>query len=180
MTVLFPDATKAQGNVSVTVVADIAVLTAPDLSTEINAAGSVDVSCYLFDNGAIVAANTNKVTAPPRLCTTEQLQELGNTLYEVSDLSYVYDPQAAGSTDENKAKTLLVEGSEVFLVERLGLIASGSAAVAYAAGQYVNIYKVKLGKQNRTRQGDAESAVFSITQGAVLLAPPTYDAVIAA
>lgn len=180
MTVLFPDATKAQGNVSVTVVTDISTLTAPSLAGEINDASSVDVSCFLFDNGAIVTANTNKVTAPPRLCTTEQLQELGNTTYEVSDLAYVYDPQAAGTAPENKAKTLLVEGAEVYLVERLGLIASGSAAEAYATGQYVNIYKVKLGKQNRSRQGDAESAVFAITQGAVLLAPPTYDAVIAA
>jgi hypothetical protein len=180
MTVLFPNATKAQGNVSVTVVASIASLTAPSLATEINAAGSVNVSCHLFDNGAICTASTNKVTAPPRLCTTEQLQSLGNTTFEVSDLSYVYDPQAAGSTLENKAKTLLVEGSTVYLVERLGLIASGTAEVAYAVSQKVNIYKVTLGKQNRTRQGDAESAVFSITQSAVLLAPPTYESTIAA
>lgn len=178
--VLFPDATKAQGNVSVTVVATIASTSAPDLSSEINAAGSVNASCFLFDNGALVAANTNKVTAQPRLCTTEQFQELGNTTYEVSDLQYVYDPQAAGGVDENKLKTLLAEGAEVYLVERLGLPAGGSTPTDYAVGQYVNIYHVRLGKQNRVRQGDAEAAVFAITQSAILIDPPHYDAVIVA
>lgn len=178
--VTFPDATKAQGNVSVTVVATIASTAAPDLSSEINAAGSVNVSCYLFDNGAIVTSNTNKVTAPARLCTTEQFQELGNTTYEVADLQYVYAPQSASGATENKAKTLLVEGATLYLVERLGLAAGGATPTDYAAGQYVNIYHVRLGKQNRVRQGDAESAVFGITQSAILIDPPTYDVAIVA
>jgi hypothetical protein len=178
--VLYPDATKAQGNVSVTIVATIAAPTAPDLSSEINAAGSVNVSCFLFDNGSLVTANTNKVTAPARLCTTEQFQELGNTTYEVADLQYVYDPQAASSTSDNKAKALLLEGAEVYIVERLGLPAGGSTPTDYAVGQYVNVYHVRLGKQNRVRQGDAEAAVFAITQSAILIDPPTYDVAIVA
>lgn len=177
MTVLFPEATKAQGNISVTVVATIADTDAPSLAGEINAAGSVNVSCFLYDNGSIVSANTNKVTANARLCTTEQFQQFGNTLYEVSDLTYVYDPQASGTTDENKAKAALDEGADVYLVERLGLDAQNTA---YAAAQIVNIYHVRLGKQNRTRQGDAEAAEFSITQSAILLEPPVYDVAIAA
>ena len=173
--VLFPDATKAQGNVSVTVVAPIADRAAPKLATETNSAGSVNVSCFLFDNGSMVTANTNKVTAIPRACTTEQLQELGNSTYEGADLQYVYDPQADDTAPQNKAKALLVEGSELYLVERLGLAAGGAAPADYAVDQYVNIYHVRLGKQNRVRQGDAESAVFAITQSAILIDPPTYD-----
>jgi hypothetical protein len=177
MTVLFPEATKAQGNISVTVAPSVADTSAPSLATDINAAGSVNVSCFLYDNGSIVSASTNKVTANPRLCTTEQFQQFGNTTYEVSDLSYVYDPQGVSSADPNKAKEALTEGAEVYLVERLGLDAQNTA---YAAGQIVNIYHVRLGKQNRTRQGDAEAAEFSITQSAILLAPPVYDVAIVA
>ena len=177
MSVIFPEATKAQGNISVTVVASVADTDAPDLSSEINAAGSVNVSCFLYDNGSVVNATTNKVTANARLCTTEQFQQFGNTTYEVSDLIYVYDPQASGTADENKAKTLLAEGSDVYLVERLGLDAQ---TTAYAAAQLVNVYHVRLGPQNRTRQGDAEAAEFSITQSAILLEPPVYDVAIVA
>jgi len=176
MSVLFPEATKAQGNISVTVVASIDDTSAPSLATDVNATSSVNVSCFLYDNGSVVNATTNKVTANARLCTTEQFQQFGNTTYEVSDLIYVYDPQASGSADENQAKDLLDEGSDVYIVERNGLDARTSA---YAAAQLVNIYHVRLGKQNRTRQGDAEAAEFSITQSAILLEPPVYDVAIA-
>lgn len=177
MTVLFPEATKAQGNISVTVVASIADTSAPSLATDINAASSVNVSCFLYDNGSIVNVTTNKVTANARLCTTQQFQQFGNTTYEVADLIYVYDPQGADDDDPNKAKTLLDPGTEVYLVERLGLDAQ---TTAYAAAQIVNIYHVRLGEQNRTRQGDAEAAEFSITQSAILLEPPVYDVAIVA
>lgn len=176
MSILFPEATKAQGNISVTVAPTLAVPAVPDLSTDF-ASGTVNVSCFLYDNGSIVNATTNKVTANARLCTTEQFQQFGNTVYEVSDLIYVYDPQASGTTDENKAKSALDEGADVYLVERLGLDAQ---TTALAAGQIVNVYHVRLGKQNRTRQGDAEAAEFSITQSAILLEPPIYDVTIAA
>lgn len=177
MTVLFPEATKAQGNISVTAVASIATPTAPSLATEINATSSVNISCFLYDNGSIVNATTNKVTANARLCTTEQFQQFGNTLFEVSDLMYVYNPQGSPTDPANKAKELLDEGAEVYLVERLGLDAQNTD---YAAAQLVNVYHVRLGKQNRTRQGDAESAEFSITQSAILLEPPVYDVAIVA
>jgi hypothetical protein len=121
------------------------------------------------------------VTAPARLCTTEQFQELGNTTYEVADLQYVYDPQAASSArTRTRRRPLLVEGTEVYIVERLGLAGRRRDPVDYAAGQYVNVYHVRLGKQNRVRQGDAEAAVFAITQSAILIDPPHYDAVVAA
>lgn len=177
MSVLFPEATKAQGNISVTVVATIAITAAPDLSSEINAAGSVNVSCFLYDNGSVVNTTTNKVTANARLCTTQQFQQFGNTTYEVSDLIYVYDPQGGPSADENKAKELLEEGTEVYLVERNGLDAQ---VTDYAAAQLVNVYHIRLGAQNRTRQGDAEAGEFSITQSAILLSPPVYDVAIVA
>jgi hypothetical protein len=89
----------------------MANMSAPDLSSEINAASSVVVSCYLYGD-LNPTVTTNKGEAPRRLCTTQVFQQFGNTTYEVPDLQYVYTPQAATSTSNNKAVASLTEGSE--------------------------------------------------------------------
>lgn len=176
MTVVYPTATKSQGNVSVTVVQTIASLSAPDLSAEINAGTSVDVSCFLYSGGS-TTTTTNKGNAPRRICTTNQLEQFGNTTYDVVDLQYVYNPQADGTDPANKAKATLTPGSSVYLIFRNGLDAQNTA---YAAGQFCDIVHVKLGPQNRGMTGDGEFDEFAISQSVVALAPPTYDAVIVA
>lgn len=176
MTVVFPEATKAQGNTSVTVVQDIADVTAPSLASEINAASSVNVSCYLYSGGT-GSSNTNTGEAPARICTTDRLQQFGNTTYEVSDLQYVYNPQGDGADEANAAKAALVEGTDVYLVIRKGLNARTSA---YAAAQLVDIWHVKLGPQNRGVTGDGEFDEYSVTQSVIALEPPEYDVEIAA
>jgi len=176
MTVLFPEAVKAQGNISVKVVQTIADMSAPKLATEINATSSVDVSCFLFSGGA-GTATTNKGAAPRRVCTTDEFQEFGNTSYEVSDLQYVYSPQGAASTDANKAKQALTEGSIVYLVIRKGLDAD---TAPFVAAQTVEVWRVKLGPQNRTMTGDGEFDQFSVTQTVVVKGKPVLDGVVAA
>lgn len=176
MTVIYPEAVKAQGNTSVKVVQTIANTEAPDLSTEINAVTSVDLSCFLYGD-LVATSTTNKGEAPRRLCTTQVLQQFGNTTFEITDLQYVYSPQEADSDDNNAAKEVLVEGAEVYLVERRGLSARNDA---WAVGQIVNVHHVKLGPQNRTTTGDGEFDEVSITQSVIYLTPPTYDAAIVA
>jgi hypothetical protein len=176
MTVIFPEAVKAQGNTSVKVVTTIASPSAPSLATEIGAVSSVDVSCFLFGDFSAMAT-TAKGEAPRRLCTTETLQEFGNTSYEISDIQYVYSPQDDDTDNANKAKAALTEGAEVWLVERLGLNARTGT---YAAGQFVNLHHVRLGPQNRTKTGDGEFDQFSITQSVIHVEPPFYDVEIAA
>lgn len=176
MTVLFPEAVKAQGNTSVTAVQTIAAPAAPKLATEINAATSVNISCFLY-SGGVGSSTTNKGEAPRRLCTTETLQQFGNTSYEITDLMYVYDPQGDDTDPANKAKAALVEGTDVYLVIRKGLDAQSNA---HAVSQKVDIWHVRLGPQNRGVTGDGEFDEFAITQSVIPLAPPTVDAVIAA
>lgn len=176
MTVIYPEAVKAQGNTSVKVVQTIAVPASPDLSTEINAVSSVDVSCYLYGD-LVATSTTNKGEAPRRLCTTQVLQQFGNTTYEITDLQYVYSPQDDDADDNNAAKAALVEGTEVWLIERRGLSARNDA---WAAGQIVNVHHVKLGPQNRTTTGDGEFDEVAITQSVIYLEPPYYDSEIVA
>lgn len=176
MSILFPEATKMQGNTSVVVVQTMANMAAPDLSSEINAGSSVNVSCFLY-NDLNPTITTAKGEAPRRMCTTQVFQQFGNTTYEVPDLQYVYDPQEAPSTDNNKALAALTENSEVYLVIRRGLSAENTAL---AAGQRVDIWHVRLGPQNRTVTGDGEFDELAITQSVIPLEPPEYGAVIVA
>lgn len=175
MTVVFPEAVKAQGNKSIKVVQTIADPAAPSLATEVNAATSVDVSGYLFGDFS-ATATTNKGEAPRRLASTRTIQEFGNTNYEITDIQYVYNPQGDDTDEANAAKAALTEGTEVWLVERLGLSAQSEA---YAATQKVNLHHVRLGPQNRTSTGDGEFDQLSITQSVIHIEPPLTDVSIA-
>lgn len=174
MTIVFPEATKVQGNTSVTVVQTVADMAAPKLATEINAASSVNVSCFLY-SGGVGTSTTSKGEAPRRLCTTETFQQFGNTSYEVTDLMYVYNPQGDDTDEANEAKAALTEGTDVYLVIRKGLDAQSAA---YAVDQRVDVWHVRLGPQNRSQTGDDEFAEFAITQPVIVLEAPEYDAAI--
>lgn len=179
MTVLFPEATQVYGNTSVVVAQSLTDTTAPyavSLATDINDVTSVNVSCFLY-NGGTGTSTTNKGEAPRRLCTKSVLQQFGSTTYEVTDLQYTYDPQAPLSADSNAAREALTEGSEVYLIIRRGLDAQDTA---YSAGQYVDVWHVRLGPQNKTQTGDGEFDEYSITQTVVALEPPTEDVIVAA
>lgn len=176
MTFVFPEATPILGNSSILVVQDMADPSAPSLATDIGAATTVNVSGYLYSGGT-GTSNTNKGEAPRRVATKSSVQQFGTTNYEVTDLQYTYDPQAALSADANAAREALAEGAEVFLVIRRGLDVENTAM---AAGQKVDVWPVRLGPQNKTQTGDGEFDEYSITQTVVALGPPTEDVSIAA
>lgn len=179
MTVLYPEATQVYGNTSVVVIQELTDTSAPyqvSLATDINDSTTVNVSCFLY-SGGVGTSTTNKGEAPRRLCTKSVLQQFGSTTYEVTDLQYTYDPQAALSDPNNKARQALVEGTEVWLAVRRGLDAQDTA---YAAGQYVDLWHVRLGPQNKTQTGDGEFDEYSITQTVVALQPPVEDVAIVA
>lgn len=176
MTVLFPEATQVYGNTSVLVVQTMANPAVPDLSSDINAVTTVNVSCFLY-SGGVGTSTTAKGEAPKRLCTKSVLQQFGSTTYEVTDLQYTYDPQAALSGDGNEAREALVEGTDVYLLIRRGLDAQDTA---YAVGQRVDVWHVKLGPQNKTQTGDGDFDEYSITQSVIALSPPVEDVAIVA
>lgn len=173
MAVIYPEATPVQGNTSIVAVASIADLEAPDLATEINAAGSVDISCFVRDWNPELT--NNQGNAPSRLCTTVQLPVEGNTQFSPIEIRYVYDPQAADTTDDNKAKALLTRGTELYFVVRKGLDAQNTA---FAADQHVEVWKVRCGRQNKVRSGEDEFSEYEISQQVFPLIEPV-DGVVA-
>lgn len=164
MTIIYPEGTPTLGNTKVKAVVTIADLLAPKLATEINAVSSVDISCYLYPAGWAPSATTAKGSKPARLCSKNDLQQFNRTAYEVGDLQYVYDPQGASTVDANKAKTLLVEGTKIYLVERLGLDAQTNA---FAVAQKVTTHYLILGPQIPSGDRTDENGEFFITQSVI-------------
>lgn len=173
MTVIYPEATNVQGNQKIFATASVAVLTAPDLSTELIAPG-LDISCFIRDFNPEVQHNEGN--APARNCTTVQLPVEGNVQFNAIELRYVYDPQAATSTDDNKARALFIRGTEFYFVVRKGLDAQNTA---FAAAQYVEVWKFRMGRQNYLRTGDDEFAEYEIVQKAYPLIEPVHGQIVA-
>lgn len=158
MSVMFPEATPVLGNTKVIIVDSIASLAAPDLSSEIGAGTSLDVSCFV--RNWLTPETTNSGSAPNRLCTTATLPQEGRTQIEPISLAYVYDPQAATSTDDNKARLKLIQGTEFYAVVRKGK----PYTTAFAVADYVEVYKIRCGRQNYQTSGDDDFAEFEIQQ----------------
>lgn len=174
MTIITPEATSVQGNTKLKAVLTIATLASPSLASEINAASSLDVSCFIRDWNPEIQSNTG--FAPPRVCTTVQLPVEGNTQFNPIEIRYVYDPQGADTTDDNKAKALFVRGTEFYMVVRKGLDAQ---ATAFAATQRVEVWKFRAGRQNLVRSGTDEFSEYEISQQLFPLAEPTMAVIVA-
>lgn len=177
MTVVYPEGTPTLGNTKVAAVQAIADTSAPSLATEIGAATTVDMSCYLYPAGWSPGATTARGTKPARLCSKTQQETLNRTTYTIGDLQYVYDPQAADSDPGNEAKEVLTEGSELYLVERIGLDAQTEA---FAVGQQVIIHHVVLGPQVRSGDRTDENGEFFITQAVAYVGDGPTEGAIAA
>lgn len=158
MSVLFPEATPVLGNLKVAVVDALASMAAPDLSAELNAGTTLDISCFISTWAP--SFDTTDGQARPRLCTTVVLPVEGRTQFSPIQIEYVYDPQAATSTNDNKARLKLAQGSEFYIVERSGF----PYTQAFAATDYTRALKFRCGRQNRVPSGDDEFAEFVIQQ----------------
>ena len=84
--------------------------------------------------------------------------------------------RTADSTDENLLKAALPRGTEFYVVVRKGLDAQSDA---WAADDYVEVWKFRAGRQNRTRTGTDEFAEYEISQMIFPLQEPVYGQVVA-
>ncbi len=176
MTTFYPEGTPTLGNTKVAGVLTVTNLAAPKLATEILAATSVDLSCYLYPAGWNPTATPNKGTKPPRLCSKTTQEQFNRTGYSLPDLQYVHDPQAADAAAGNEARELLQEGLEIHFVERQGLDAQDDA---FTVGEHVLTHKVVLGPQIWSGDRTDENGEFFITQPAIYLNDGPVQGVIA-
>lgn len=174
MSVYYTEATPSLGNTKVKLVTAIANLAAPDLSSEIDAVTSYDVSLTFREWNPQM--NTNTGSAPRRVGTTTQMPVEGLTNYDGIEVRYPYAPQEDDAHVDNEAKSMLTRGTVIFAVVRKG----PPAEDAFAAGDRVEIWKVRCGRQNFGRSGDDEFAEFEIIQQVFPLQEETQDAVVVA
>lgn len=161
MTIIFPEGVRVRGRTSLKWVPTLADPTAPSLATEVNAAGALDISCFVYADSWTPAQEQNKGEAPLRLCTEVTVDEFGNLKYTLPDLSYIIDPQAAAATDGVKAYETLTPGLVGYIVERLGLRAKTEA---FVVGQFVTVWPIELGPQLQTGDRSDEFAQFTVMQ----------------
>lgn len=170
MTILFPEGTKSLGNTAIVLATTITVTndTAPIAS--VTGSGAVNASCFFYNvpQATTTAARGDK---PRRACERKARQGFGIETTELESLQYTHDPQGAPEADANKVRTLATPYTTKFVVMRDGKPAETETL---AADDIVNIHKVELGPQNRTRTGDDDQAEFSITQD-VTVVESWYD-----
>ena len=163
MPIVIPAGMKVQGNQSVKAVMAIANTAVASLA-EINAASAVDVSGYFAASSWAPAINQAKGNPPRRLGSTVQFEQFGNVTYSLGDLMYMYTPQGAAASVGQKAYEALTPDLSLFFVERQGI----DANTAYAIGQFVSIWPVKLGQRLPTGDSTDEFAEYMVTQSVIV------------
>lgn len=175
MSVLTPELLSAPGTLKLQIVDSIATLTAPKM-TEINAATSLDISCFVLSDGWNPDAAQSKGTAPRRVCTVATQETLGSATETLPDLLYAYDPQGAPSVDANKLYTKAAPGGSKFIIARYGL----AFTVDWAIGQYVQVHRVRFGLQIPQAPIADDNGVHHIKQAITNAVPVTPRALIVA
>lgn len=135
-----PPGFLADANIRVWFVTALADPAAPKVATEINAASSVDITCYLTTQ---LAPNADVATVTDdRMCLRQVLEAMGTFTYSIDELQYVYDVQNPASVS-NKLYAAVPTGTTGFLVIRYGM----DVDVAPAAVQKVDVYPIQWGPQ---------------------------------
>lgn len=135
-----PGSVPADGRLKVVYVPALATPAAPKL-TEVNAAGALDVSCYLTQDGWSTGTEQASVT-DDRLCSDQSYERPGR-LSESLSLMYVYDPQDTAVGGDNQAYLKFLQDSEGYFVARYGK----RFEEAFAVGDIVSVRPVQFGVQ---------------------------------
>lgn len=154
--------TPADGNMSVLLVPEIADPAAPT-TTELTAAGVVDISCYLTSDGYTPGLDEQAVQ-DERLCSKQVFEQPGRHSRTL-DVIYIDNTNSPNAATDNKAKETLVPGSTHYLVVRTGLPFDDP----YAASQEVEVTPIKAG-QYRKQPPEANS-VLKIAQKLFITGP---------
>lgn len=166
MTVLMPELISAPGQLKLQLV-DSVTITGPLIATEVKAASSLDISCFVLAEGWNPDTAQAKGTAPRRVCTVATQETLGAAAETLADLLYAHDPQGDDAADANKLYTKATPGTTKFVIARYGL----PYDTDWAADQYVNIHKVRFGVQTDVAPISDDNGVLHIKQALINTIP---------
>lgn len=173
MTLIVPAGIPADGTVLVKWVPAFADPTAPKLATEANAAGALDLSCYL-DASSFGYNNDQDTVDDNRLCAKTSYEIPGRSKWSLEQFLYTYDVQNPASI-ANKAYATLVPGTSGFLMVRWG---KDVDLVPLAAAQVVDVVPVTLGAQ--VKQKPEANSMLKVAQKFFVSGPIEFDKALAA
>lgn len=145
----------------------VADMTAPT-ALEGNAVSGLNLSCFLLAEQEGVASETERVTLARLLCETTTSQGLGEQTWSLSDLQAVFDPQGASGSDGKKAWELFKDGADGYLIRRQGVTAD-QATPELTAGQFVDVFRVQVGKATPGKTANDASGIYSFTAPVAML-----------
>lgn len=135
--------TPADGMVRTDVVTAIADITAPKAATELAAASSKAISCYITAGGSKLDVSQDEIT-DDRECDKFSAKAPGRKKIDSPSLT-VIDNTGTANSSSNAAIEALTEGSTVYIVRRYGL----AFDAAWAAAQKVDVFKCIVGAKQR-------------------------------
>lgn len=171
-----PNKKVALGRTTWWIVPAIADITAPT-ALEINAAGALNITCFLMGDQEGIMGDTAKVELARLLCEQSTSESLDVTKFSMPNFRFAFDPQAAAAANDKKAWALLKDGYSGYAVRRQNVISITDALVV--AGQFVDTAPV-IGAIGIPKQSSADSAgiyVFDVAFG--ITATPAFNKVVA-
>lgn len=140
------------GNTKVTWVPAIASISAPKASTELSAAGSVDLQDYITPDGVNLGLSEATIDSSV-LSSIAEYEAPGR--YKIS-LDFTCQRDATAASD--KAWSTLTRGTAGFIVIRR----SAPAGQAYAVGDVVEVYTMTVGKRQMQKPAKNSLATFVV------------------
>lgn len=176
MTIVYPEGTPTLGNTKVKVALAVANMASPSLATEVDAATSVDLSCYFYADGWTPSGSQSKQTKKRRLCSKRDVEQLFTATYTVGALRYLHDPQGADTDTGNEGRELLKAGTKLYFIERHGKDAEDEP---FAAGDRVRVHYLEVGEQFESIDTDDNGEYFILQEVAYVNDGPVSGTLVA-
>lgn len=167
-----PNKKTANGKDTWWIVPAIASQSAPTVA-EVNATAGLNVTCFLLAEQEGITATSEKVRLARLLCETTTSEGLGETTFAMSDIQFVFDPQAAANHNDKKVWALLKDGYTGFLVRRQGVKSATEASVA--EDDFVDVVPVEIAPAIPGKSSTDASGIYTATAPVAVTGTPTFN-----
>ena len=148
ITDIFPVGVMSPGNNLVIAVPTLTTPLAPKMADI--AATALDLTDYIGEKDWVMKFD-QAVDDDTRLGDAVKRESFGIATIAMAEINYIYNPQGTGSETGNKASSVLVPSTSIYIVVRMGKPRTTALAIA----DIVDVYQVQLGL----------AAQFPITKG---------------
>lgn len=139
ITDVFPVGVMSPGNNLAIAVPTLTTPTAPKLADI--AATALDMTDYIMADGWAMKFDQAR-DDDTRLSDSSKRETFGIATIAMEEISYIFNPQGAGTETGNKMPSVLIPDTSIYIVIRLGK----ARATALAIADIVDVYQVQLGK----------------------------------